>query len=146
MTTSAYFVLFNEIGILSQLSQALVEARLPAGLGAAHFIVLNHLARVGDGHTPLSIARALQTPKSSLTHTLSGLESRGLVSVLPNPADGRSRCVRLTESGRSLREETIAALDPDLSAMARRFEGEDISRILAFLTDLRRYLDGARGA
>jgi DNA-binding MarR family transcriptional regulator len=94
--TSLYFELFNEIGILAQLSRALFEARLPKGLTVPHFSVLNHLVRLGDGKTPLALARAFQVPKTTRTHTLSGLEARGLVDLAPNPRDGRSKRVRLT--------------------------------------------------
>jgi hypothetical protein len=38
-----YFRLFNEIGILEQLSRARFEARLPKGVTVPHFSVLNHL-------------------------------------------------------------------------------------------------------
>ena len=54
-----YFALFNEIGIIGQLSRAVMEAELPDGLLASHFSVLNHLIRVKDGQTPLKLAQAL---------------------------------------------------------------------------------------
>ena len=50
---SDYFRLFNEIGIIGQLSRTLLEARLPPGFVMAQFSVLNHLVRVGDGRLPL---------------------------------------------------------------------------------------------
>ena len=53
------FGFFNEIGIVSQLSSALFMRLLPGGLHLSHFIVLNHLTRLGDGRTPLQIAAAL---------------------------------------------------------------------------------------
>ncbi len=84
-----YFKLFNEIGIIEQLSRSSLEAHLPDGLIAPHFTVLNHLIRVQDGQTPLVLARAFQVPKTSMTHTLGGLESRGLIALKANPEDGR---------------------------------------------------------
>ena len=89
-TTGLYFRLFNEIGILAQLSRALLVARLPDGLVLPHFTVINHLIRVKDGQTPLQLARAFQVPKTSMTHTLAGLEKRGLVEMRTNPEDARS--------------------------------------------------------
>lgn len=62
---SDYFRLFNEIGIIGQLSRTLLEARLPPGFVMAQFTVLNHLVRMGDGRTPLAIAQAFQVPKNS---------------------------------------------------------------------------------
>jgi hypothetical protein len=61
-----YFRLFNEIGIIEQLSRARFEARLPQGAPCPHFSVLNHLMRVEDGRTPLELARAFQVPKTTL--------------------------------------------------------------------------------
>ena len=69
-----YFAFFNEVGIINQLTTTLLEEALPKGMIAPHFQVLNHLVRLGDGRTPLQMARAFQVPKTSMTHTLSGLE------------------------------------------------------------------------
>ena len=105
-----YFALFNEIGIIQQLSRAVMEAELPEGLMQSHFGVLNHLIRVKDGQTPLKLANAFQVPKTTMTHTLMGLEKHGLIEMRPNPKDGRSKCVWITEAGVSLRNGTIERL------------------------------------
>jgi hypothetical protein len=47
------FAFFNEVSIIGQLSGSLFERRLPHGFLVSHFGVLNHLARMGDGKTPL---------------------------------------------------------------------------------------------
>ncbi len=77
--TPLYFRLFNEIGIIDQLATTFLESRLPEGLLAPHFTVLNHLVRVKDGRTPLELAMAFQVPKTTMTHQLGVLERRGLV-------------------------------------------------------------------
>ena len=79
-----YFQLFNEIGILSQLSRAMFEARLEHGFLLPHFSVLNHLIRVGDGKTPLNLSHAFQVPKASMTHTLAGLAKAGYIEMIEN--------------------------------------------------------------
>jgi DNA-binding MarR family transcriptional regulator len=139
-----YFALLNEVAIIEQLSRALLEARLPRPLIAPHFAVLNHLVRVRDGRTPLELASAFQVPKTTMTHTLAGLVEGGLVEARPNPADGRSKRMWLTEAGRALREGTIAALGPDLAGLARGFPPERAAALLPHLTDLRRLLDARR--
>jgi len=141
-----YFALVNEIGIIAQLGRTQLESRLSNGMNQAQFSVLNHLARLGDGRTPLSMARAFQAPKTSMTHTLAVLEAQGLVELRPNPKDGRSRCVWLTAKGRECRDQAITSLDPDLARMAERFSPEDLARVMPFLTELRQYLDAARDA
>ena len=75
------FTLFNEIGIISQLSNAAFEKVLPDGLKVSHFSVLNHLARLGDNKSPSSLASAFQVTKGAMTNTLGRLEARGLVKV-----------------------------------------------------------------
>lgn len=142
--TSPYFALLNEIGIIAQLSRALIETRMPPGMLLPHFSVLNHLIRVRDGGTPLDLARAFQVPKTSMTHTLAGLQERGLIRMEPNPRDGRSKQVWITEEGRAFRDGTIAALQPDLARMAGAVDAERAAAALPFLQDLRRHLDAAR--
>ncbi len=139
-----YFGLLNEIGIIEQLSRTVLEARLPEGLIAPHFTVLNHLIRVSDGRTPLELARAFQVPKTSMSHTLAGLEKHGLVAMRPNPADKRSKQVWLTDQGRKVREDTIAALADDLADIAQVLSPQDVSAVMPVLTRLRIWLDKRR--
>ena len=143
-TTPDYFRLFNEIGIIGQLSRALLESRLPPGFVAAQFSVLNHLARVGDGSTPLAIAQAFQVPKNSMTHSLNVLEREGLIEVRRNPQDGRSKLVYITEKGRMFRDEVIGALAPDIARIAAAFPPDFVARLLPDLETLRKFLDTDR--
>lgn len=137
------FEVFNEIGIIEQLSRALLEARLPDGLIAPHFAVVSHLVR-RDGATPINMARAFQVPKTSMTHTLKGLEKGGYVALKPNPEDGRSKQVWLTQKGRALRDQTIGAMAPEFSKLVGEFDALRLAEIKPVLTDLRIYLDAAR--
>ena len=143
-TLSLYFRLFNEIGIIDQLSCAAFEARLPDGFLVSHFSVLNHLIRVQDGRTPLELAQAFQVPKTTMTHTLGGLAKAELIEMRPNPTDGRSKRVWLTEKGQAFRDDAIASLAPDFEAVARDFPPERVTEILPSLTSLRELLDVAR--
>ncbi|MFA8385709.1 MAG: MarR family winged helix-turn-helix transcriptional regulator [Pelagibaca sp.] len=142
--TRLYFELFNEIGILSQLSRALFEARLPEGLVLPHFTVINHLIRVQDGRTPLQLARAFQVPKTSMTHTLAGLEKRGFVTMRANPDDARSKQVWLTDAGRTFRNSAIAGIAPDLAGMADTLDSEEVRALIDKLAILRKRMDAAR--
>ena len=139
-----YFQLFSEISILEQLSRAFLEAELPDGLIAPHFGVLSHLTRVGDGRTPLELAIAFQVPKTTMTHTLAGLEKHGMVEMRPNPADGRSKQVWLKPKGRALRDTTIKALAPNFQDISDAVSVEEVRQVLPILAKLRTYLDGAR--
>lgn len=143
-TSAVYFAFFNEVAIISQLSGRLLEAKLPDGFLVSHFAVLNHLVRLGDGRTPLAIAKAFQVPKATMTHTLAGLADHGLVRLVPNPEDGRSKRVMLTEKGRRFREQAIARLKPDLEHMAQHVDARAIAAALPLLAEMRSYLDTAR--
>ena len=143
---AAFFMLFNEIGIIAQLSAAMFEARMPPGHLTSQFAVLNHLIRVRDGRTPLELARAFQVPKTTMTHTIALLEKRGHVAVRPNPEDGRSKQVWLTEAGRQFREQALAAMGPDMVDLAKAFSPEKAAALLPGLTELRKILDERRDA
>lgn len=138
------FEVLNEIGIIAQLSRTLLESRLENGLTQQHFAALNHLVRLGDGRTPLAMAKAFQVPKTSMSHTLAGLEKRKLIRMVPNPEDGRGKLIYLLPAGRELRDNAINTITPDILAMLPQFGGEDASTVLPLLRRLRVQLDNAR--
>lgn len=143
-TPEPLFELLNEVAIISQLSGSLFEARLPDGFLVSHFGVLNHLLRVNDAPTPRTLARSFQVPKTTMTHTLSGLARHGLIRFEPNPRDGRSKCVRITEAGRRFHGDAIAAIGPDLAALAARIDTAHLAGTLPALRELRAALDAMR--
>jgi DNA-binding MarR family transcriptional regulator len=142
--TATLFGFFNEVGIINQLATAMFEARLPDGFLVSQFAVLNHLIRVRDGRTPLELARAFQVPKTTMTHTLGVLECHGLIRMAPNPADGRSKCVWITEAGCRFRDTAIADLAPDMKAIAARLPAAQIGAVVPVLTEIRKLMDGQR--
>ncbi len=138
------FELLNEVGIIAQLSRALLESHLEDGLTIHHFTALNHMVRLGDGQTPIEMARAFQVPKTSMSHTLAGLEKRDLIRLAPNPADGRGKLVLLTDAGRALRERAIQNITPEIAKMIPLFEQNEAKRIWQSLRKLRTLLDSSR--
>jgi DNA-binding MarR family transcriptional regulator len=143
-TGRVMFELLNEVGIIAQLSRTLLEFRLGDGLTIHHFTALNHLVRLGDGKTPMDMARAFQVPKTSMSHTLAGLEKRGLIRMEPNPADGRGKLVLITDAGKSLRNRAIEDMAPDMAEVVPQFGIEEAEAILPALRKLRSVLDQAR--
>ncbi len=138
------FEVFKEIGIIEQPSRAQLEARLPDGLIAPHFSFINHLINRGDGAVPIDMARAFQVPKTSMTHTLKGLVKGGYVELRDNPDDGRSKTVWLTDKGREMRNETIAALGPSFGHLMQTLDFRELTGILPVLVNLRQVMDAAR--
>ena len=146
MDPARLFALFNDIGIIQQLVRTLLEARLPDGLIDPHFAVLNHLSRRPQGNTAQVMARAFQVPKTSLSHTLKGLEARGLVATVPNPGDARSKIVTITAEGRALRDRVVAAMTADFAALPQAIGPERLAQAAPILADLRAWLDAERNA
>ncbi|MEP2261681.1 MAG: MarR family transcriptional regulator, partial [Paracoccaceae bacterium] len=106
-TSKEIFGFFTEIGIINQLSTALLAQALPDGVHPSHFAILNHLTLRGDGKAPVKIASAMQVTKNTMTHSLKVLEERGYIDVKPDPKDGRAKLVYLTSKGQQFREGAI---------------------------------------
>jgi DNA-binding MarR family transcriptional regulator len=138
------FTLINEIAIIEQLARAAFEAVQPDGLKAPHFALLNHLARLGDGKSPVALARAFQVTKGAITNTMQRLEAAGLIRVVADPQDGRGKRVFLTEAGRARRDAAVASTVPLLRAAAAGLDDAAIAALLPPLRRLRAALDAAR--
>ncbi|SPH24110.1 hypothetical protein DEA8626_03159 [Defluviimonas aquaemixtae] len=140
----AAFTLLIEAGIIAQLTRALLEAKNPDGLSLPQFGVLSHLVRLGGAWSPLRLARAFQQPKTTMTHTIATLEKRGLIAMAPNPEDGRSKLVTLTEAGRAAHGRAVTSLTDDMIRLSGDVGAARIAAALPLLTDLRRHLDRYR--
>ncbi len=121
-----------------------MDANLPKGLATSHFGIINHLIRVGDGKTPLQLARAFQVPKTTMTHTLAGLEKHGLIEMRPNERDARSKCVWLTQKSEEFRDQTIKKLRPKMVNIMAQFPAEKIASLVGDLAEIRKVLDENR--
>lgn len=143
-TPDPYFALLYEVGIINQIGTAFLEARLPSGLLVSHFGVVSHLIRVGDGATPLELARAFQVAKTTMTHTLAGLEKHGFVEMRPNPDDKRSKQVWLTLAGKQFRDDALAEMAPLFAMLGKRFSSKRVAAMLPDLAEFRAMLDQLR--
>jgi DNA-binding MarR family transcriptional regulator len=138
------FALLNEIGIIEQLARNRFDAAQPDGLRLSQFILLNHLVRVGDGTTPVALARAFQLAKGAITNTLHRLEERGFIRLAPDPADGRGKRVFLTPAGRARRQQAVQSAAGVLDGAQHVLSPEAASAMLPVLRALRQFLDRAR--
>jgi len=143
-TIGGYFQFFTEIGIINQLVSSKLAEHLPSGILPSHFGVLNHLARVGDGSAPAVIANAFQVPRTTMTHMLSVLEKHEFVELGPNPKDGRSKSVFITEKGEAFRMEAIQRLAVGFQDFTDAFPLEELGPSLGKLVEVREYLDKER--
>jgi len=138
------FGFFTEIGIINQLSTAMLAKSLPDGVHPSHFAILNHLTRMGDGKTPVRIASAMQVTKNTMTHSLRVLQDRGYIEVQPDPKDGRGKRVYLTETGRAFREEAIALVRKEFRHVIGENQRAIMRRIRGDLEQMRKHLDDNR--
>ncbi|MEM1286444.1 MAG: MarR family transcriptional regulator [Pseudomonadota bacterium] len=142
-----WFRVFNEIGIINQLSVAQLERILAPHLKFADFRVLNHFIRLGGPRTPVDLARSFQVTKGTMTHTLQKMERLELIAVSPHGGDGRSKLVDITDAGRTAHAEALVGLLPE---MERVIDGLDpvvvqtLKDALPAMVALRQALDKAR--
>jgi DNA-binding MarR family transcriptional regulator len=138
------FAFFNEIGIIAQLSQALLAKVLPDGVHPSHFSIVNHLVRLGDGKPPAKIASAMQVTKATMTHSLQVLEKRGFIETRPSVEDARSKLVYLTEAGRGFQHEAITGV---VAAFGQVLSAQDVAvmrDVMPGLVAIRKLLDDNR--
>jgi len=138
------FGFFTEIGIIQQLSRALLEVELSAGLKMIHFSVLNNLWRLGDGKLPSDLAQTFQVPRSHMTDVLAKLEKLRLVRFEPNATDGRSKIVRITEKGAIERKKVIFNSRKALKDLGGRYDLNRLSKMRIELAELREIMDDMR--
>jgi DNA-binding MarR family transcriptional regulator len=139
------FSVFNEIGIIEQLSSNRFQRLLPDGVSLAGFTVLNHFVRLGkEDESPVNLARAFQVTKGAMTNTLARLESLGMIAVVADPNDGRAKRVSVTTKGVQTRNQAIAALMPDLQKILDEINATSLANTLPVLQQLRAFLDSNR--
>ncbi|HEX4725492.1 MAG TPA: MarR family transcriptional regulator [Pseudonocardiaceae bacterium] len=120
--------LFVSVGLLRRrLRQIRVEGELSLPETAA-------LARLDHGGptTATALARQEQISPQSMGATLGALESRGLVTKSPDPADGRRIVLSLTDAGRQvLRDKRSARTELLAHALSTGFTKAELVQLMA---------------
>ncbi len=139
------FQVFNEIGIINQLTSAAFAAVLPKGMTIAQFTVLNHFFRLGhEQRSPAQLASAFQITRPTMTSTLARMDKAGLVAIKPDPRDGRGKLVSVTAAGRQMRELCLQRLAGPLADADAVLSSETLEALLPLLQDVRAKLDRLR--
>lgn len=139
------FKVFNEIGIINQLTSAAFAAVLPKGMTIAQFTVLNHFARLGhEQRSPAQLASAFQITRPTMTSTLARLDKAGLVAIKPDPGDGRSKLVSVTAAGEKMRDLCLQRLAGPMADAVSVLSSETLEALLPLLQDVRAKLDRLR--
>ena len=102
-----------------RLSQLYDSALAPTGLKSTQLAMLVEISRrADDPPTIRDLAEKLVMDQSTIGQNLRPLEREGLISLVQDPADRRSRRVKLTQTGRS----RLAAALPLWSEAQTQFE------------------------
>lgn len=129
----------SRIGLHIARHQEEVFGRL--GLNRGEVGVLSALRIAGPPHrlSPTQLFKGLMLSSAGITSRLDGLESRGLVKRSPDPNDRRALLIELTDAGRKLLEEAVAAN----TKSERTLLGDLSAKELATLSKLLRKMLGA---
>src|SRR4051812_23201124 len=117
------------------------EARLkPLGFGVGHLPVLVAL-QDGRASTQRDLARFAKVEQPPMAQMLARMQRDGLIRLAPDPADGRSRRITLTELAKARLPDAVAALLRGNREVLRDFTDEEAGLLVALLTRLIANLD-----
>lgn len=124
----------------------LSEARLkPLGFGVGHLPVLVALHEKQAG-SQRDLARFARIEQPSMAQMLARMERDGLIVRTPDPTDGRSSQISLTETARIRLPEACAVLFQGNREVLSGFTDEESAQLANLLTRLIANLDRAAGA
>src|ERR1700735_3079407 len=119
----------------------LSEARLkPLGFGVGYLPVLVALKN-GRAETQRDLARFARIEQPSMAQMLVRMERDGLIRRAPDPADGRSSLVSLTETAEARLPDACAVLFHGNREALEGFTDEETAQLVALLTRLTANLD-----
>lgn len=119
----------------------LSEARLkPLGFGVGHLPVLVAL-QDGQASTQRDLARFARTEQPPMAQMLARMDRDGLIQRTPDPADGRSSRITLTEVAQTRMPDAIAALLRGNQEALRGFTDDEAEMFVALLKRLIANLD-----
>ena len=124
----------------------LSEARLkPLGFGIGYLPVLIALNN-GRAKTQRDLARFARMEQPSMAQMLVRMERDGLIQRVPDPADGRSSLVTLTEVAKARLPEACAVLFQGNREVQGGFTKEEAAQLTDLLTRLIANLDSIASA
>jgi DNA-binding MarR family transcriptional regulator len=119
----------------------LSEARLkPLGFGVGHLPVLVAL-QSGRADTQRDLARFAQIKQPPMAQMLTRMERNGLIRRTPDPDDGRSSRIALTDLALARLPEAIATLFRGNSDAVAGFTDEEVAQLVVLLDRLITNLD-----
>jgi DNA-binding MarR family transcriptional regulator len=107
----------------------------PFQLSKAEFSLLL-LVQANPGIAPKRLARALAVAAPKLTLMVDRMQERGLVQRERNAADGRSQHLSLTDPGRKLARDAVAAAEPMERELLQRLSRAEHAMLIELLGKL----------
>jgi DNA-binding MarR family transcriptional regulator len=114
---------------------------VPIGLKNTQYSLLSHVVQLGPIQ-PSALARRMRLDASTLTRNLQPLLAQGWLVQGPG-ADGRSRLIEATETGRAKRAEAQRAWKQAQLALNARLGPARVTALHALIDDLLAALDAA---
>jgi MarR family transcriptional regulator for hemolysin len=119
----------------------LSETRLkPLGFGAGHLPVLVALEK-GEAVSQRDLARFARIEQPSMAQMLVRMERDGLIDRTPDPADGRSSRIVLTDAARARLPAACAVLFQGNAEALQGFSEQEAAQLVHLLTRLISNLD-----
>ncbi|MGA7668823.1 MAG: MarR family transcriptional regulator [Nitrolancea sp.] len=115
------------VTLLLQVTHQMIDELIARVAAAGHHDIRPSDSRVFENLDPAGtrlsdLAIRAQMTHQSMSELVSGLESRGYVTRVPDPADRRARIVCLTERGQKLMRIALDALSEIETEWLRRLE------------------------
>ncbi|WP_184717902.1 MarR family transcriptional regulator [Caulobacter sp.] len=134
------------ISLASRGVTRLSEARLkPLGFGVGHLPVLVAL-RDGQASTQRDLARFARIEQPPMAQMLARMERDGLIRRTPDPADGRSSRITLTEAAQGRLPDAITVLLQGNAEVLDGFSQDETATLVQLLTRLIDNLERVAGA
>jgi len=126
----------SRIGPLLARRQEAVFSRF--GLNRGEVGALSALRLAGPPHrlSPTHLGRGLMLSSAGVTSRIDRLERRGLVRRLADPDDRRGVIVELTDQGREVVDEAVAAVAISDRQLVERLDSQEIAQLEAILRKL----------
>ena len=122
-----YLISRSTLAVTAELKQEFASARLE-GVRPAYLGVLMSLWRE-DGLSAVELARRAGLEPSTMTGLLDRMERDKLLMRHAHPEDRRAQRIYLTETGRSVRKPTLAAVNRTLARVLEGVSAGDLTRI-----------------
>lgn len=134
------------ISLASRGFTRLSEARLkPLGFGVGHLPVLVAL-RDGQAGSQRDLARFARIEQPPMAQMLARMERDGLIRRTPDPADGRSSRITLTDAAQGRLPDAIAVLLQGNAEVLDGFSEDETATLVQLLTRLIDNLEKVAGA